>query len=68
MTHVINYSTVSSLNADNVLREYMVEVITFDGESEIVYVEAYSEDEAQDKAAAEVENADYTMIQGSWVA
>ena len=46
----------------------MVEVITFDGESETVYVEAYSEDEAQDKAAAEVENADYTMVQGSWVA
>lgn len=68
MTHVINYSAVSSLNADNVLREYMVEVITFDGESETVYVEAYSEDEAQDKAAAEVGNADYTMIQGSWVA
>lgn len=68
MTHVINYSAVSSLNADNVLREYMVEVITFDGESETVYVEAYSEDEAQDKAAAEVENADYTMVQGSWVA
>lgn len=68
MTHVINYSAASSLNADNVLREYMVEVITFDGESETVYVEAYSEDEAQDKAAAEVENADYTMVQGSWVA
>lgn len=68
MTHVINYSAASTLNADNVLREYMVEVITFDGESETVYVEAYSEDEAQDKAAAEVGNADYTMIQGCWVA
>lgn len=68
MTQVINYSAVSSLNADKALREYMVEVITFDGESETVYVEAYSEDEAQDKAAAEVGNADYTMIQGSWIA
>ncbi len=48
--------------------EYMIEVITFDGESEIVYVEANSAEEAQAKAAAEVPDADYTMVQGSWVA
>lgn len=67
MTHVMNYTAAASQN-ENILMEYMVEVITFDGESEIVYVEAYSEDEAQMKAAAEVPNADYTMIQGCWAA
>ncbi len=68
MTHVMNYTAAASLNADNVLKEYMVEVITFDGESYTEYVEAYSEDEAQEIAAANVPNADYTMIQGCWVA
>ena len=68
MTHVMNYTAAASLNDNNILMEYMVEVITFDGESEIVYVEAYNEDEAQMKAAAEVPDADYTMIQGCWAA
>lgn len=67
MTHVMNYTAAASQN-ENILMEYMVEVITFDGDSEIVYVEAYNEDEAQMKAAAEVPNADYTMIQGCWAA
>ena len=39
-----------------------MEVVTFDGESEIVYVEAYNEDEASDIAAAQVGDADYTMV------
>ena len=39
-----------------------MEVITFDGESETVYVDAYYEDEASNKAAAQVGNADYTMV------
>ena len=47
---------------DNELKEYQVEVVTFDGESETVYVEAYNEDEASNKAAAQVGNADYTMV------
>ena len=47
---------------DNELKEYQVEVITFDGESETVYVEAYNEAEASDKAATQVGNADYTMV------
>ena len=47
---------------DNELKEYQVEVITFDGESETVYVEAYNEAEASDKATAQVGNADYTMV------
>ena len=62
MTHVMNYTAASSLNDNNRLMEYMVEVITFDGESEIVYVEAYNEDEASNKAAAQVGNADYVMV------
>lgn len=62
MTHVMNYTAASSLNDNNRLMEYMVEVITFDGESEIVYVEAYNEDEASDIAAAQVGDADYTMV------
>ena len=68
MTHVMNYTTAASLNSNNNLMEYMIEVITFDGESEIVYVESNSAEEAQAKAAAEVPDADYTMVQGSWVA
>ena len=39
-----------------------MEVITFDGESETVYVEAYNEAEASNMAAAQVGNADYTMV------
>ncbi len=39
MTHVMNYTAAASLNADNVLKEYMLEVITFDGESYTEYVE-----------------------------
>lgn len=46
----------------NELKEYQVEVITFDGESETVYVEAYNEVEASNKAAAQVGNADYVMV------
>ena len=44
------------------LKEYQVEVVTFDGESETVYVEAYNEDEASNMAAAQVGNADYVMV------
>ena len=64
----MNYTAAASLNSNNKLMEYMIEVITFDGESEIVYVEAENAEEAQAKAAAEVPDADYTMVQGSWVA
>ena len=67
MTHVMNIFD-SSLNSNRKLKYFSVEVITFDGESEIVYVEANSAEEAQAKAAADVPDADYTMVQGSWVA
>lgn len=63
MTHVMNYSA-ASLNSNNRLKFYTVEVVTFDNESFIVEVEARNEEEAQEMAAAEIENADYTMIQG----
>ncbi len=68
MTHVMTSTSAASLNSTDILMEYMIEVITFDGESETVYVEAYDDAEAQNMAAAQVENADYTMIQDRWVA
>ena len=64
MTHISQFA-VKNFNANennNELKEFQVEVITFDGESEIVYVEAYNEDEASDIAAAQVGDADYTMV------
>ncbi len=44
------------------MKEYQVEVITFDGDSQTVYVEARNEEEASDRAADMVGNADYTMV------
>ena len=64
MTHISQFA-VKDLDANensNELKEYQVEVITFDGESEMVYVEAYNEDEASNMAAAQVGNADYVMV------
>ena len=64
MTHISQFA-VKNINANennNELKEFQVEVVTFDGESETVYVEAYNEDEASNKAAAQVGNADYTMV------
>lgn len=68
MTHVANFTASASLNNTNTRMEYMVEVVTFDGDSQIVYVETDSSDEAQEIAASMVADADYTMVQGSWVA
>lgn len=55
-----------SFTSDNNRRrkEYQIEVITYDNESEIVYVIARTSEEAQAKALAEVPNADYAMVQG----
>lgn len=61
----MTYVSCISLDTNRRLKEYQVEVITFDGESEIVYVVASTSEEAQEKAAAQVPNADYTMVQGS---
>lgn len=46
----------------NEMNEYQVEVVTFDGDSEIVTVEAHNENEASEKAAEMVGNADYTIV------
>ena len=62
MTYVSNLSNDKNRRR----KEYQIEVVTFNGESEIVYVVARTSDEAQAKAAAQVADADYTMVQGSW--
>ena len=64
MTHISQFAVknIDAYKNSNKLKEYQVEVVTFDGESETVYVEAYNENEASNKAAAQVGNADYTMV------
>ena len=64
MTHISQFAVknIDAYKNSHKLKEYQVEVVTFDGESETVYVEAYNEAEASDKAAALVGDADYTMV------
>lgn len=62
----MTYVSCISLDTNRRLKEYMVEVITFNGESGIVYVVARTAEEAQAKAADQVPDADYTMVQGCW--
>ena len=62
MTHVMNIFD-SSLNSNRSLKYYSVEVITFDGDSYTEEVEARSADEAQEIAASQHEDVDYTMVQ-----
>lgn len=65
MTYVMNSSFCSSLpTTRDILKEYWVEVILFDGESEIVTVYAYNEEDAQSAAASMFDDVDYTMVQG----
>jgi hypothetical protein len=52
----------STTSRSNRIKEYQVEVITYDGDSHTVYVEARNEEEASDMAAEMVGNADYTMV------
>jgi len=54
----------SSLNSNRKLKYFSVEVITFDGDSYSVEVEARNADEAQEIAASQFDNVDYTMVQG----
>lgn len=63
MTYVSNNFS-SSLNSNRKLKYFSVEVITFDGESYTIEVEARNAEEAQEIAASQVEDADYTMVQG----
>lgn len=65
MTHVIN-SFINSFVSDNECKYFSIEVITYDGQSVMLEVEADNADEAQELAAAQVENADYTMVQGGY--
>ena len=64
MTHIYQFAVkdFDAYENSNELKEYQVEVVTFDGESETVYVEAYNEDEASCIAAEQVGDADYTMV------
>jgi len=64
MTHISLFASMNSFENDfnNEFNDYQVEVVTFDGDVEIVSVEAHNEQEASDKAAAIVGNADYTMV------
>lgn len=64
MTAIYQFSATPAPATRKSIKEYQVEVITFDGESTTEYVEAHSEEEAIEKALANVENADYAMVQG----
>ena len=63
MTYVMNIAA-ASLNSNNALKFWTIEVITFDNESIIVEVEARTAEEAQEIAASKHEDVDYTMVQG----
>ena len=64
MTHISQFSAVDTYDYSNynTVKEYQVEVVTFDGEQETVTVEAASPEEASAMAAEIVGNADYTMV------
>ena len=64
MTHISLFAAMNSFenNYNDEVIEYQVEVVNFDGETEIVFVEAHNEQEAADKAAEMVEDADYTIV------
>ena len=63
MTYVMNIAA-ASLNSNNALKFWTIEVITFDNESIIVEVEARTAEEAQEIAASMHDDVDYTMVQG----
>ena len=63
MTYVSNIFS-SSLNSSRRYKYFTVEVITFDGESYSVEVEALNAEDAQEIAASQFDNVDYTMVQG----
>lgn len=67
MTHVMNIFD-STLNSNRKYKYYSVEVITFDGDSFTVEVEARDAEEAQEIAASQVDNVDYTMVQSCFAA
>lgn len=64
MTAVFSNSNFFSSNYNNELRNFTIEVVTFDGESEYFEIEAEDANEACNIATSMVENADYAMVQG----
>lgn len=67
MTYVMNPSFRSSLHANHdILKEFWIDVIFFDGESDTVTIYAFSEEDAQEQAASMFDNVDYTMVQGCY--
>lgn len=67
MTHVMNSSFSILANQPvnrDILKEYWVEVVLFDGDTETVSIYAYNEDDAQQQAASMFDDVDYTMVQG----
>lgn len=66
MTYVTanNYDTQYESNRE--LKCYLVEVVTFDGESYTEEIEARSAEEAQEIAASRADFIDYTMVQGCY--
>lgn len=66
MTHVMNIFS-SSLNSNRKLKYFSVEVITFDGESYTEEVEVRTAEEAQEIAASQYEDVDYTMVQSCFI-
>ena len=64
MTYVSTNIFGSSLTSNRKNKYFAVEVITVDGESNIVEIEARDEDEAQEIAASQFDDVDYTMVQG----
>ena len=64
MTYVSTNIFGSSLNSNRKSKYFTVEVITFDGDSNTVEIQARDEYEAQEIAASQFEDVDYTMVQG----
>ena len=65
MTHVMNIFN-SSLNSNNKIKNFTVEVITFDGESFTEEIEARTSEEAAEIAASQHDEVDYVMVQGCY--
>lgn len=68
MTHVSTSSFAAPLASRSIRKFYQIEVVTFDGDTEVVEVLARTEEEAQNEAAYMVANADYTTVLACWVA
>ncbi len=62
MTHISQLADRFDYAPYSEMKEYQVEVVTFDDEHETVTVEAASAEEASSIAAEMVGNADYTMV------